>query len=65
MKWTTDKPTEPGWYWLKDRTQYPDMVYVQFRSSGDIWVRYHETFKHLNEYGNTAQWQGPLKPEDE
>ena len=29
MKWTTELPTEPGWYWLREYGQQPIIVRVK------------------------------------
>ncbi len=59
MKWTTEKPTEPGWYWIKgyDDSE-PRIIFAENRGKffdGKYW---HNPYK--------AKWAGPISvPEDE
>lgn len=59
-KWTRDRPTKPGWYWV----HYPGMrvVAVELIKGDfihgypvDIWVGRFEGFL----------WQGPITPDGE
>lgn len=63
MKWATDIPTQPGWYWW----QFPDdqiftrqIVQIYTDESGNLCVQ----GKLLSELDIVGQWQGPLKPEE-
>ena len=31
MKWTNEKPTETGYYWMKKPEDYPTVVFVSLR----------------------------------
>lgn len=39
MKWTTEVPAEPGWYWWQNEYQAIQVVHVAKRQLGDLsWV---------------------------
>lgn len=59
MKWTTEKPTEPGWYWFKNANGIV-MQEIFLSKKGELWV----DFDPLYEYENT-QFAGPIpQPEN-
>ena len=52
MKWTTEPPTEPGWYWIKEGALTP---YIE-------WV----DLKNLKYYIDGSRFAGPIpEPEGE
>lgn len=73
MKWTSEPPTEPGWYWNSwgIPTPDPDMLLVERRADGrlhasDIW----DTSSDGLEWGLLVSfgsyWAGPIPhPEGE
>lgn len=67
MKWTTDKPTQPGWYWIKDGSAARiveleigtfDGVYVAW-----VWQVGSRAQIPLERF-NCGEWAGPI-PEPE
>lgn len=63
LKWTREKPTEPGWYW---HCKYmPSIVRVVKPSSGRMFYYisgYPDQYDVLNDDG---EWAGPIqKPEE-
>lgn len=63
MKWTKNKPTEPGWYWVEDRYG-TDIVYIkQVDDEFYIWCEENSDIYPLSE---DAEWAGPIpEPEDD
>ena len=61
-KWTTEEPTEAGWYWA--RSIYPvsngdiECVLVQPCRNGKLWVEYAECDVPLTQFN---LWYGPLE----
>lgn len=69
MKWTSDGPTVPGWYWL-DNTEFPsdppDVVHV-WRLGDEHFLRVgrHQLVENLDDRG-VFRWAGPIEePESE
>jgi hypothetical protein len=61
MNWTTDVPTEPGWYWFRDENYDPTPVWV---TQGDfdelmVWIG---GFQYVRAFG--GEWQGPIEPQE-
>ena len=50
-KWTRDRPTVPGWYWLRGPLMQVDVVYVE--ECCEFWLR------------DGWEFQGPITPEGE
>ncbi len=60
MKWTTEKPTETGWYWIKD-SHWCEGIIV--RVNADTRKYYDGD---LHNFPLNAKWAGPISvPEDE
>ncbi len=58
LKWTKEKPTEPGWYW--NRRNYPDKKYVSFFK---IWkIDDDRIYADSPQYDCDAEneWAGPI-----
>lgn len=72
MKWTTKKPTVPGWYWCENVITGCVEV-LKFNAGGDgaigwmtkIYTNYRdgETWETPEQYDakNECQWAGPLE----
>lgn len=54
MKWSTEPPTEPGWYWVKP---VDGERCVKRYSELDI-AAYHKAFLRLRKAG--WEWAGPI-----
>jgi hypothetical protein len=63
LTWTTDKPTEPGWYWFQDSWVGPYIVWIYWADSSkkDLIAHGREDYSVSVRYG---QWAGPI-PEPE
>ena len=64
--WTTDKPTEPGWYWW--RLQYvvdgewsERVIEIVSVPNGDL---YSPRLGVINEH-TIGQWLGPITPQED
>jgi hypothetical protein len=55
MKWTTDKPKVPGWYWYKHSTKAIIVVVDDLLCVQDT----DENTDHVDEI--SGQWAGPLE----
>jgi hypothetical protein len=69
MTWTTETPTKPGWYWLRDLmndtpicdpTTYT-VVRLSFDLQGHTWVHDSDGFVQLSQRFR-GSWAGPLEP---
>lgn len=60
MKWTTEKPTEPGWYWYRTSRQQLIVEVVRLREK--MYVHNGHIADDLDDY--TGEWQGPLTPNE-
>lgn len=56
LKWTREKPTQEGWYWLKEEGRH---AVVKMTAGGMISEPY---VRHVNEVD--GEWAGPI-PEPE
>ncbi len=62
MKWTTEKPTAPGWYWYKG-AGYPTILYVYTETFiGSLFVEDPDYGGPVQGY--PGEWAGPI-PEPE
>jgi hypothetical protein len=63
-KWTTERPTQPGWYWHKttnDRSMiFLSILLVYDLENGGPLVAGHEELKPVDQLG--GQWAGPIEP---
>lgn len=67
MKWTDQKPTESGFYWLKDGSaevvvQVDIGLFDSFRREY-VWFPGSDSLTEL--YKITGQWAGPITPPEE
>lgn len=60
MTWTTERPTEPGWYWWRGHPDYNGKIGYLTDSKVIIFP---VGSGHIDEMG--GEWAGPIqKPED-
>lgn len=68
MRWTTEKPTKAGWYWMKDgsasivvevETGTLDGFYIE-----DVWQAGVKNATPLKKFTH-CQWAGPLELPEE
>ena len=67
LKWTTEKPAEPGLYWFRFYPDHePAMVHVFVRAGineRELWLRHALPLiaeSPVSDYD--GQWAGPLEP---
>ena len=67
MTWTRETPTEPGWYWYRDREEPEPAIYrVSRTTGGDLLVVWTDCgidweLAHLARHAVGAEWCGPLE----
>ena len=61
MTWTSETPTEPGWYWQHDRLG-TDIVEVCERFGGQLFVMHGPCVEKLEAWDSDAIWYGPVEP---
>lgn len=63
MQWTSDAPTEAGWYWLKGDVLQLVRVYQPLWETR-LWVQYHGTeYEETVDNVRGGEWQGPVVPD--
>jgi len=70
LVWSTAKPTEPGWYWWRNRdlsTELgkPQICLVEEWQSGEYWegeyiVYYFDMERYKISEMRGSQWAGPI-----
>lgn len=65
MKWTSDKPTQPGWYWWRSQV-FPILTMFHVIETSD----YHFFVDNwgggsMSTLDMDGQWSGPLEPPTE
>lgn len=73
MKWTSSKPTQPGWYFYKDKDGFVDMMGIERHEmlDGREWCQVAKTTvsnrgtfgMRVNDFD--GHWAGPLAPPEE
>mgnify|MGYP001815131129 CR=1 FL=1 len=75
MKWTTDKPTEPGWYFVDNPPLFPrpSVVEIMFETHNRLdgvinktkfWNAKRSKWEDVD--GAFRRWAGPIQePEDD
>jgi hypothetical protein len=60
LEWTTEPPTQEGWYWAKDKSfnDPPSVVYVSIRE-GIEYVTSAD-WKEAKSFERFRAWMGPL-----
>lgn len=59
LKWTSDLPTQEGWYWLKEG-EFKQLVYV--RSEGELVFYEAMSESDRSVSCNEGEWYGPIEP---
>lgn len=70
MKWTTERPTAPGLYWIAyARESDPEIVWITNAFGADLIVEEHgrdwEDLLKLADYAPDGRWYGPITPPSE
>ena len=68
-QWTTERPTEPGQYWIREPDEEIGVVDVRDETAwlGGLWAHLQgdEKYVRLSESRfDRAEWAGPLRPPD-
>lgn len=59
LAWTSEPPTEPGWYWHRFEDLGEEVVLVERVSTGELWqLSVYGMRKPLAE--KAGEWAGPL-----
>lgn len=70
MNWTTEPPSEPGWYWMKSKKIQPEVVNImrfwdRLLSVGRAYNDEREPLSDFISCRRGVQWAGPIpEPED-
>lgn len=61
LRWTTDQPTEPGWYWWQPTYSKPEVVFIQQIS--DTWpLTCDRAGYDTSAMPRVGRWAGPIPP---
>ncbi len=63
MKWSTEKPKEPGYYWIAEAGEKPHAVLVEIESDSHSMLFVllpGDKEKYPLEIWNGALWMGPV-----
>jgi len=69
-QWTTEKPTQPGFYWLKGSTAVLQPVTVvevfyHYDIRSQIFARFFDCECGMDVSGVDGEWYGPLLPPED
>ena len=69
MGWTTEKPTKPGWYWYRERSDIPyrpvQIILANYTGAIELWVVQDTENRPLECVAiEGGEWQGPITPEE-
>ena len=59
LKWSTEKPTKPGWYWWRITMwgkQFSKVYMVEANRHGELYISGLEIIDNIN-----GQWAGPIE----
>jgi len=70
IQWTTEKPTRPGFYWLKGSAAVAKQimiveVFYHHHIRSQIFVRFFDCECGMDVSGVDGEWYGPLRPPGE
>lgn len=57
-RWTSEKPTQPGWYW-RSKHIATDPVEIVYGTDGELWIK-HAGFSFTPLKHALGQWAGPI-----
>jgi hypothetical protein len=64
QRWTREKPTEPGWYWVRSLLGGVEIVSIGC-VNGVLRVYEHGCDTGVKmEYLSSGEWQGPITPNE-
>lgn len=63
LTWTRDRPTVPGWYWMRTQSGAFEEIVEVFRRRGDLYVSEPDDLYPLSGYA--GEWAGPLPHPEE
>jgi len=58
LQWQTTPPTEPGWYWVAQRTNDPRVT--QYYFNGRMWMNSPKDYEYFPYEEYFTHWLGPL-----
>lgn len=63
MKWTSEKPTAPGWYFYREPNRNRSgVVHVTLDMNRLVWFTGDATAEYMDDCN--GEWQGPISPEE-
>jgi len=67
MRWTTEKPTEPGFYWLRGSPAIEEPativeVFYHHHIRSQVFVRFFDRECGMDVSGVDGEWCGPIQP---
>lgn len=66
MNWTKDKPTEPGWYWVRTSSpkREPFVAEIAHEAPHGLFLRSGSGYGWV-QWLPTHEWAGPIPPPSE
>ena len=67
LKWTTEKPTQTGWYWVRWSIGQDTVEFIEIDDDG-VWLgepASGEGPKLIKDIKGIDKWSGPIKNPDE
>lgn len=61
MKWTKDKPTKPGWYWVKFKKLQSEIYSVTSDERGKLWLLDRDITEPISSCEYIIAWAGPIE----
>jgi hypothetical protein len=65
LKWTTEKPTKEGWYWMNQGVDSTKVMKIKKDSRGHLFLDGAVYRAYLLEMGGLTKWAGPIKEPQE
>lgn len=64
MTWTTEKPTEPGWYWYRAR-EHKMWVAEVIKTHTGLRIHFEWGWQNLESVNRTSEFAGPIPMPEE
>ena len=56
LRWTDERPTEPGWYWVRRKSGQDRYFLYVVRLRSDGWVQQYGSVRRPTAYGDGWEW---------
>lgn len=60
MTWSTDPPTQPGFYWMQRHSPYREIIVEVIEIEGVMMIRWPDDNQPVAQV--TAKWSGLITP---